>query len=207
MFINSNEKSDQISEFNLYKINFTNDTILFLNEQNNIEIKYENILYVNKKITFPVNSINKDLTSPYKEKFQSILEKIEKLIKDSYLKENAEIILTINLIERNELSSYYTYNAIILSPIRNNKNQNQKIFFEPLLKEYQNKYSNFISQSEHIMELQNFDSSFKFQLNWKSEISNLNNNNTKNKNKDAVFVSFNKQGIYIADSEVKFFLI
>lgn len=204
MFINSNEKKDQIDEFELYNISLTNETILISNQKDNFEINFENILYDNKKITFPSDSIDKDLSAFYREKFSNILNKIEKLCtNDSYLKENAEIILTSNLIERNGLHSYNTYNAVILSPIQNDKLKNQKILLEPFLNEFLSKYSNFISQPDHILELQNFDSTYKFQLNWRTEIPHLNNN--LNQNENEIYVSLNKQGIYLSEKEVKFY--
>ncbi len=201
MFLSSNDDHNQISELRLHRININDSVIEFINNNYKIRVPLKNILFINQQVYFKVKEINKLIDNYYKDKFISVLDKIRLYSKTNpFINENAYVILTSNMIKIKHKSHYYTtHNAILIAPSKIEITFNPEISVIPILEHISYKFSNLVNSPDHIIEQQNFDSSFKFKFIWKTEITDINNSKI---NKRQVFVSLNKEGVYISDGRV-----
>jgi len=200
MFLSSNDDNNKINELKLYRINITDIDIEFKNDEYKIRLPLKNILFINQHIFFKVKEIHQSIDNYYKDKFSLVLEKIMAYIKvNPYINENGYVLLTSDKIKINSESHYYTtHNAILLAPSQIDVIINPLTSVIPFLERISLKFSQLVTSNEHIIEQQNFDSSYKFNFIWKSKIAQIN----KSFNKSEVFVSLNKEGIYISSDKV-----
>lgn len=201
MFLSSNDNDNKINELKLYSINITDYEIKFFNDEYKIRLPLKDILFVNQHIYFRIKEIHLLIDHYYKEKFYSVLEKIKSFSKiNPYINENGYVLLTSNKLKNNRGSHYFkTHNAILLAPSQKDITNNPSINVIPILDKITCKLTRLITSKGHIIEQQNFDSSYKFNFVWKSELSKANKLHTNN---NQIFASLNKEGVYIASNQV-----
>lgn len=183
-------------------MNITNSEIEFIESEKKIIIPLKNILYINKEIYFKAKDISFLINGFYKEKFKFVLEKIAMLCSwNSFINENGYVILTSNIIKNTDRDSYFytTNNAILFSPSQIDIINNPNLNIKPIFYKLEEKYAQMLSQPDHFIEKQTFDSSYQFRLFWKSELSHALKQELL---KNGVYVSLNKEGVYIGSNEV-----
>jgi len=207
MFLSTNQDKSQINELKIYKLNVTHSDIEFIENDKKINIPLKNILYINREIYFKAKDISYLINGFYKEKFKYVLEKIVMLCsRNSFINENGYVILTSNKIKNTDHDSYFytANNAILFSPSQIDIVNNPNLNINPIFHKLEEKYAQMLSKPDHFIEQQNFDSSYQFRLNWKSELSRALKPNVF---KNGIFVSLSKEGVYIGSNEVNFFLL
>ena len=199
MFLSTNDDKNQINGLNLYNLKIFNEELEFKNKNLKIIIPLNQILFLNKKIFFKPNQIKNEINNFYKEKFSSVLERISSYSDNNeFVKNYGYVFLTSRKIKSENSENFYTtHNAVIIVPNQDDIITNPTVNLSVVKAKITENYSIMLNNPNHVIEEQNFDSSYNFKFEWKTE-----GINSPVVQENAVYASLTKEGVYLSSKEV-----
>lgn len=200
MFLSTNDDKNQINGLTLYNLKISNEELEFKNKNLKIIIPLDQILFLNKNLFFKPNNIKDVINNFYQEKFISILERISFYSDNNeFIKNYGYVFLTSRKIKSENSQNFYTtHNAVIIVPNQDDIITNPKVNLDIVKDKITENYSIMLKNQNHVIGEQNFDSSYNFKFEWKTE----GGNNSPVGQGNAVYASLTKEGVYLSSKEV-----